>query len=53
MTTPPGMARPAGAVAALARYRLADAGRAREALRSLLDAMGLPTDLTDGLNVQG
>ena len=25
----------------------------RDELRSLLDAMGLPTDLTDGLNVQG
>jgi hypothetical protein len=40
-------------VAGLAETRAAVTGAERDELRTLLAAMGLPTDLTDGLNVQG
>jgi len=44
MSTPPGMARPVGAAAALARYRLADPGRAHQLLRALALWDGTPAD---------
>ncbi len=44
MSTPPGMARPVGAAAALARYRLADPGRAQQLLRALGLWDGAPAD---------
>jgi hypothetical protein len=40
-------------IAGLAETRAVVTAAERDELRSLLDAMGLPTDLTDGLNVQG
>jgi hypothetical protein len=40
-------------IAGLAETRAAVTTAERDELRSLLGAMGLPTDLTDGLNVQG
>jgi hypothetical protein len=40
-------------IAGLAETRAEVTPAERDELRSLLDAMGLPTDLTDGLNVQG
>jgi hypothetical protein len=40
-------------IAGLAETRAAVTGAERDELRTLLAAMGLPTDLTDGLNVQG
>ncbi len=43
-TPPPGMARPVGATAALARYRFADAGRAQTLLQALYLWNGGPAD---------
>jgi hypothetical protein len=40
-------------IAGLAETRAAVTPAERDELRSLLDAMDLPTDLTDALNVQG
>jgi len=40
-------------IAGLAEVRAVVTPAERDELRTLLDAMGLPTDLTDGLNVQG
>jgi hypothetical protein len=40
-------------IAGLAETRAVVTAAERDELRTLLDAMGLPTDLTDGLNVQG
>jgi len=40
-------------IAGLAETRAVVTAAERDELRSLLAAMGLPTDLTDGLNVQG
>jgi hypothetical protein len=40
-------------IAGLAETRAVVTAAERDELRALLAAMGLPTDLTDGLNVQG
>ena len=40
-------------IAGLAETRAVVTVAERDELRTLLDAMGLPTDPTDGLNVQG
>jgi hypothetical protein len=40
-------------IAGLAETRAVVTAAERHELRALLAAMGLPTDLTDGLNVQG
>ena len=40
-------------IAGLAESRAVVTAAERDELRTLLDAMGLATDLTDGLNVQG
>ena len=40
-------------IAGLAEARAVVTPAERDELRTLLDAMGLPTDLADGLNVQG
>jgi len=40
-------------IAGLAQTRAVVTSAERDELRSLLESMGLPTDLTDGLNVQG
>ena len=40
-------------IAGLAETRAVVTATERDELRALLAAMGLPTDLTDGLNVQG
>ena len=40
-------------IAGLAETRAVVTAAERDELSSLLAAMGLPTDLTDGLNVQG
>jgi hypothetical protein len=40
-------------IAGLAETQAAVTAAERDELRSLLDVMGLPTGLTDGLNLQG